>query len=109
MKETSVGLADAVAALRRELLNAMQEGDRAPMRFRLAPIELSMQVAISKEANGNIGWHVLGLGGKYSSATTQTLTLRLEPLWQAKDGSYIGDFAIADQGTEKPRVGPGAE
>ncbi|MER7582310.1 trypco2 family protein [Kitasatospora sp. NPDC097691] len=109
MAETAVGLADAVAALREELLYAMQEGNSTRMRFRLAPIELSMRVTISKEASGKIGWYVLGLGGKYNSATTQTLTLRLEPVWQTSSGSYTSDFAIADQVPEPPRVGPSTE
>lgn len=65
----------------------MAEGANAPVRFRLAPAELTLQVAVTKEAQGKIGWKVLGLGGSYQSATTQTLKLRLEPLGQAEDGS----------------------
>ena len=106
MADTTVGLADAIAALRKELLTAMDEGKDAPMRFRLTPVELSLQVAVTKEAEGKIGWHVLGLGGSYSSATTQTLVLRLEPVWRQEDGSYSSDFTIADQGAESPHFGP---
>ena len=98
MADATVGLADAIAALRKELLIAMDEGNDAPMRFRLTPVELSLQVAVTKEADGKIGWHVLGLGGSYVSATTQTLVLRLEPVWRKEDGSYTSDFTIADQG-----------
>jgi Trypsin-co-occurring domain 2 len=106
MADTTVGLAAAIAALRKELLAAMDEGRDAPMRFRLSPVELSLQVAVTKEAQGKIGWQVLGLGGSYSSGTTQTLVLRLEPLWRQDSGSYTGDFAIADQGTRTGHVGP---
>lgn len=93
-------------ALRAELLAAMGEGTDAPMRFRLEPVELSMQVAVTKDANGKIGWHVLGLGASYSSATTQALKLRLEPVWRKVDGSYTNDFVIADTSGEPPRIGP---
>lgn len=106
MADATVGLADAIAALRQELLAAMGEGKDAAMRFRLAPVELSMQVAVTKDAGGKIGWHVLGLGASYSSATTQTLKLQLEPLWRNADGSYAGDFTIADLSAESPRIGP---
>ncbi len=108
MADATVGLADAIAALRKELLAAVAEGEDAAMRFRLAPVELSMQVAVTKDAEGKIGWHVLGLGGSYSSAVTQTLALRLEPVWKQESGSYTPDFAIADQRAESPRLGPRA-
>ena len=106
MADVTVGLADAIAALRKELLAAMGEGENAAMRFRLAPVELSMQVAVAKDASGKIGWHVLGLGGSYSSATTQTLALRLEPLWKQGDGSYAADGLIADVSAQAPHFGP---
>lgn len=106
MAHATVGLADAIAALREELMSAMDEGGDAPMRFRLAPIELSLQVAVTKEAGGKIGWQVLGLGGSYTSATTQTLALRLEPVWRQHDGSYTSDFTIVDRAVQSPRFGP---
>jgi hypothetical protein len=107
MTDVALGLADAIAALRKELLAALDEGKDAPMRFRLAPVELSLQVAVTKEADGKIGWKVLGLGGSYTSATTQTLALRLEPVWRQGDDSYTTDFAIADQSKQAPRFGSG--
>jgi hypothetical protein len=106
MADMMVGLADAIGALRKELLAAMGEGKDAEMRFRLAPVELSLQVAVTKEASGKIAWHVLGLGGSYASATTQTLTMHLEPVWKQDDSSYTSDFTIADTASESPRIGP---
>jgi hypothetical protein len=106
MADVLVGLAEAIAALRAELLSAMDEGEGAAMRFRLAPVDLSLQAAVTKEAGGKIAWHVLGLGGSYTSAVTQTLALRLEPVWRQDEGSYTSDFAIADQALEAPKFGP---
>jgi len=106
MADIGVGLAAAIAALREELLAAMDAGADAPMRFRLTPVELSLQVAVSKEGQGKIGWTVLGVGGSLSSQNTQTLKLRLEPLWRRDDGSYTSDFTIADQGRPAPHIGP---
>lgn len=109
MADAVVGLADAIRALREELITVITEGESEPIRFRLAPIELSLQVAVTKEAQGKIGWKVLGLGGSYESATTQTLKLRLEPVLLAGDGTVTHDFTISDQAEQSPRVGPRAE
>jgi hypothetical protein len=106
MTDATVGLAEAIATLREELLTAVDEGKDKAMRFRLAPVDLSLQVAITKEADGKIGWKVLGLGGSYTSVTTQTLGLRLEPVWRHDDGSYTSDFTIADQRPQPPHFGP---
>jgi hypothetical protein len=109
MADATVGLADAIAALRSELLAAIDEAREAPMQFRLAPIELSLQVAVTIEAGGKIGWRVIGLSGSRARATTQTLTLRLEPLWRQDNGAYTSDFTIADQGLPSPHIGPQAK
>jgi hypothetical protein len=106
MENSVVGLAAAIAALREELLLATGAGDGSDMRFQLAPIELSLQVTVTKEASGKIGWAVLGLGGSYGSAATQTLTLRLEPLWRKGDGSYTQDFLVSDRGRQPASFGP---
>jgi hypothetical protein len=109
MADAVVGLADAIKALRKELLEAMDQGKDATVRFRLAPVKLSLQVAVTKDAGGKVGWHVLGLGASYTSATTQTLELRLEPVWRQDNGGYTSDFVITDQGGREPHVGPGAQ
>jgi hypothetical protein len=106
MTDATVGLADAIAALREELLAVMGEGQEASMRFRVAPIEMSLQVVVTKEGEGKIGWKVLELGGSYSAAVTQTLRLRLDPVWRQDDGSYASDFTVADQAAHLPRFGP---
>jgi hypothetical protein len=85
---------------------AIDEGGDEPMRFKVDPVELALQVAVTKEGDAKIGWKILGLGGSYSSATTQTLTLRLTPLWRVGDGSYTSDFEISDQQTAEPHFGP---
>jgi hypothetical protein len=90
--------------LRKELLAAMDEGNDAPMRFWMAPVDLSSQV-VTEEAVGKFDWHVLELRGPYASEAMQTLPHWLEPVWR-QDGSYAGDFAIADQGAQPPRSGP---
>ena len=49
MADAMVGLTEAIGALRQELLAAMGEGKSAAMRFRLALVKLSMQVAVTRK------------------------------------------------------------
>jgi hypothetical protein len=105
MPEVVIGLASAVEALRRELAEALDAGRDQDIQFGLEPIELTVQAAVSKEANGKIGWKILGLGGSYESASTQTLRLRLTPMLRTA-GGLTRDFAIAGPSTPGDRYGP---
>jgi hypothetical protein len=101
-----VGLADAIEALRDGLTEAVTRGTDKPMRFALEPIELTLQAVVTKDVNGRIGWSVLGVGGKYEAARTQTVTLKLSPWWKKTDGTLTPDFAIASVGVAGDTVGP---
>jgi len=101
-----VGLAAAIEALRAELTDAVDRGRDESMQFRVEPVELTVQAAVTKEANGKIGWSVLGLGGSYDSVATQTLTLRLAPVWKTANGTLTTDFTIAVAGVAGDTFGP---
>jgi hypothetical protein len=101
-----VGLAEAVESLRAELMTAAEAGRNQPMQFSVEPVELTAQVAVSKDASGKIGWHLLGVGGSYQSANTQTLTLRLAPVWKRPDGTLERDFTIVSAGPAGDVIGP---
>jgi hypothetical protein len=95
-----LGVAEAVEALRAELVAALGNGANEWMRFGLAPIELTLQAVVTKGTDGKIGWWVLEAGGKYESAVTQTVKLTLTPTWRLPDGTQTTDFSIAgDQPT----------
>jgi len=106
MADVMIGLAEAITGLREQLLAAISDGQGSPMRFRLAPVELTLRIAATKGGDGKVGWSVLGVGGSYSSEMAQTLVLRLEPMWHQDDGSYAADFTIAEQIDEQPFFGP---
>jgi hypothetical protein len=106
VEDPVVGLAAAIEALRAELTEAVYKGWDKHMQFRVDPIELTVQAAVTKEANGKIGWSVLSLGGSYKSADTQTLTLRLTPLWKTADGTPTTDFSIASMLSAGDTIGP---
>lgn len=102
MVDAVIGLADAIDALRGELITAAGRGREQDMRFAIEPVELTVQVAATKDVNGKIGWHIFEAGGGYETVATQTLTLKLTPLWKRPDGTLTSDFAIASPafGTE---------
>jgi Trypsin-co-occurring domain 2 len=106
MAEPIGELAAAIESLRAELTEAMAAGAGQPMRFSLEPIELTLQVTVTKGLDGKIGWNVVGFGGKRESASTDTLTVRLKPLWTLANGSVTPDFAIAAEAPAGAHFGP---
>ncbi|MFE7782979.1 trypco2 family protein [Streptomyces nigrescens] len=101
-----VELSAAIEALRAELTAAVERGQSQQMQFRLDPIELTVEAAVTKEASGKIGWSVLGLGGKWEAEVSQTLTLRLSPVWQGLDGTLTTDFTISSITASGDTIGP---
>ncbi|MCG0285354.1 trypco2 family protein [Streptomyces sp. PSAA01] len=101
-----VELAAAIEALRTELTAAVESGRTERMQFGLEPIELTVQAAVTKGADGRIGWSVLGLGGKWEAAVTQTLKLRLAPMLKAPNGQLTSDFTIASNVMTGDTIGP---
>jgi Trypsin-co-occurring domain 2 len=100
---SGVGLAEAIQSLRRELQEAVETGRGEALRFRLSPIELTLQVAVTKDANGKVsGWWIVEVGGSVESAHTQTLKVTLEPGWLQPDGSYLdtGQWTVASESPE---------
>lgn len=106
MDKAVVGLADAIEALREELMAAAAAGEDQVMRFSIEPVELTVGIAVTKDANGKIGWAILEAGGGYEQVATQTLTLRLAPLWLREDGTLPSDFAISSPVFPDEVIGP---
>jgi hypothetical protein len=107
MKDKAViGLADAIKALRRELMEAVTEGRNEWMRFALDPIELTVQAVVTKDVNGKIGWKILEFGAKYDSNATQAITLKLTPQWRQLDGTLTTNFTIASDTAAGAHFGP---
>lgn len=59
--------------------------------------------------NGRIGWSVVGVGGGYEKASTQSVTLRLAPFWRKQDGTLTSDFTIASVGMPDDSTGREAD
>jgi hypothetical protein len=88
-------LSDAIEALREALVRAWYDGRQRKVRFKIEPVELTVQVGVTKTGKGSAGikWHVLTLGGERSreAATTQTLKLRLTPVLFDDQGNALSE------------------
>ncbi len=104
--DATVGLAAAIEALRTELSGAMLSGGGHGMLFQLEPIVLTLQTVVTDEGNGKVGWKILQIGASRESAVTQTLTLKLIPLWKRPDGTVVSQFAIASSVPAGERFAP---
>jgi hypothetical protein len=96
--DTGLPLADVIEELRRELVEAASRGEGQPVRFRLLPVEIELQVVVSREvgAKGGVKFWVVNAGGKLATSNTLTHTLKvsLEPHSQAG-----GELLVSGLGT----------
>ena len=98
-----VNLSAAIAALRRDLAAAWWDGRNKRVRFKVEPVELTVEVGVTKKGTGQAGvkWHILTLGGERSreNANTQTLRLKLTPVFYDEHSKRLpdGDQLISGQ------------
>jgi hypothetical protein len=96
--QLEIPLARAIQSLRRELLDAVAEGEGSELRFSLGPVELELQLEVSTELGGEAGagFWVLKAGGKASRSdtTTHTLRLTLKPVDE--------DFTVRSEVQDRP-------
>jgi hypothetical protein len=105
-----VDLSDAIAALRRDLAEAWQEGRSKRVRFKIEPVELTVQAGVTRTGKGEAGvkWHILTIGGEKSkeSTVTQTLHVRLSPVYYGKDDKPLSsDEQLASGWDDDPDSG----
>jgi hypothetical protein len=108
----AIPLSEAIASLRSELLRAAYDTRNKRLWFKAAPIELTLQVAITDAGKGTAGvqWWLLKAGGEYShqSVATQTVKLTLEPLIFDQYGASKELYIDApDTGGSGGDAGPG--
>jgi hypothetical protein len=98
--EIRIPLAEAVRALRRELVEAVRQAEGEEIKFALGPVELELQVEVSNETGGaaGIAFWLVTIGGKASrtAATTHTIRLNLSPV------SATGPIEIRSQVEDRP-------
>lgn len=107
----AVDLAEAIEALRDSLERAWRSGQGRSIRFKPEPVELTVQVGVTRVGKGSAGirWQVLTLSGERSSelSSVQTLRLQLTPVLHHPQGDRLddGEQLISDvEDLEGPRV-----
>lgn len=103
-----VELADAIGALRDALVQAMWDSKYSRVRFRVEPVDLTVQVGVTRTGTGSAGikWHVVTLGGGLSrqSEATQILRVRLAPVLFDENGIELvaSEQLITDRAGGEP-------
>lgn len=96
VEDLGIPLARVIQDLRQELLTAVAEGRGKELRFKLKPIELELNLAMTLKGEGNLGvkFWVIELGGKAGSDKTSThrLKLVLDPV-----DSTGGEYQVRDK------------
>jgi hypothetical protein len=94
-----VPLSTAIAQIRRQLEEAMQDGDESPLAFRPGAVELEFEVAFSASGSGEFGvkaWVIsAGAKGEVSRAVTNRMKISLTPV--NRDGSNALIGSVGDQ------------
>src|SRR3954452_24042227 len=89
--DLQIPLAEAIRALRREVVEAVREGRGEDVLFALGPIELELLVEASLEqgAEGGIKFWLISAGADASRSRKTTHTLRLSLRALHADGSDV--------------------
>lgn len=91
-----MGLADAIEAIRAELIAAQAAGVGSPIRFAAEPIEVELGVEIRTGGKADAGLRIgvvsIGASGERSSTSSHRLKVRLAPVDPATGNrALIGD------------------
>jgi Trypsin-co-occurring domain 2 len=115
-----VSVSAAIGALRTELMQAVWAGQFAyqvngqpyVLRFKPAPIEVTLQVAVTSAGKGSAGvkWWLIEAGGELSAQTvaTQTVKLVLDPQMFDAGGRQV-ELLIDTADTDTDTVDGGGE
>ena len=101
-EDAGVDLTEAIEALRDSLERAWLGGRSRSVRFKPEPVELTVQVGVTRVGKGSAGirWHVLTVGGERTRelSSVQTLRLQLTPVLHDLQGNRLvdGEQLISD-------------
>lgn len=107
----NIPIAQAIQAIRSEIVTAVKAGEQEEIKFDLGPIELEFQVEISQGATGSAEagakfnvWVVeaeVTAGGELQRSKTTTHTVRLTLNPTNPKGS--GPVQVSETGSKQPR------
>lgn len=97
-----IPLSEMLAELRKQLLEAQDLGKDAPLKFLIEDVELEVQLATTRGADGSVGvkFWVYNADAKVKASDVKTQTLKLQLKVVGRDGKSPAQ--IASEGA-KPR------
>lgn len=89
-------LSEALASLRRELKQAIDNAQTEDLRFKVDSVEVELQVVATASGGASAGvniWHVIQVGGHVDneSAATHRVKLSLSPVLASGADAYVND------------------
>jgi Trypsin-co-occurring domain 2 len=82
-RKNEVALADAIGAIREQLLRAQREGVDSGLPFAVEAVEIELGVELSVDGGGSLGVNVyavnIGVEGSAARNTTHRVTVTLAP------------------------------
>jgi hypothetical protein len=100
--ESELGLADAIEAVRAEIMEAQQRGAASDVRFTVGDIELEFAVDVRKERGSQASvtvLNLLSLGGKLGRSTAETSRVKVVLNTVSVDGK---PFEVASAAKRRP-------
>jgi len=79
-KEKSIGLAELIEKVKRELLSTKAEAEGTVPLFSVDEVSLELKVTVRKEGKAGLQIHVVEAGGGVGRDDVQTVTVTLSPL-----------------------------
>jgi hypothetical protein len=102
MDNERIPLADAIRALRTELLEAMSVGSESELRFGVSGVDLEFEVEASRtgEAEAGVKFWVVNVGakGSLSTGSTQRVKLSLVPVLASGGEVQVTSFVTGEIG-----------
>lgn len=94
MQEPVTDLAEAVEAVRSELMRAKELGEGSPLAFEVGPVEMQFTVALTREGKTNAGVKVwvleAGASGTLTGQRTHQIKITLNPKQSDGQPARIG-------------------
>ena len=91
---SKTNLAEAVEAVRSELMRAKELGADSPLVFEVGPVEMQFTVTLTREEKGNVGVKVwvleAGASGTLTGQQTHQVKITLHPKQSDGQPAHIG-------------------
>lgn len=101
-RPVAVGLADAIVAVRAELLRAKRLGVDAGMPFEVGSVEIELGVELESSGGGNFGINVYAISAGVEGSSGRIATHRLTVTLHPKDPTTGGAAQVTGRHADDP-------